>query len=230
LNSNPSLEAEFSIAKEIFDDEQSSDPNKRIKSLKKALRNDRFPAHPPYPAILHEMYLNFLDRQEPTSYIQALILLLFLFFNSDIYNYPQPQHPVRVVRLYTIAKLLQFIVSIEVEQWEVLLRKFSPGTRDALQAINFLDASYTVLILVVLGVPNSHGPGRFMEEVENELKEVHSLYRRLNRQEPKDLKAWMLDEGHADGAREAKSVGARLRNLAACYGDVVRSVDDLGSH
>jgi hypothetical protein len=168
------------------------------------------------------MYLNCLDRQEPTSYIQALIILLFLFFNSDIYNYPQPQHPVQVVRLYAIAKLLQLM--IKMDEWDMILRKFSPGTRDAMLAINFLDASYTILIFVVSAVPNSHGPGRFMGEVEHELKEVHSLYGILNRKEPEDLQAWMLDEKYVEGEREARSIVAKLQNLGRYYRDVIASI------
>jgi hypothetical protein len=109
---------------------------------------------------------------------------------------------------------------IKMDEWE----GFSSGTRDALLAINFLDASYTILIFVVSAVPNSHGPGRFMEEVEHELKEVYSLYGILNRQEPKDLKAWLLDKKHVEGEREARSIVAKLQNLGGCYGDVIASI------
>jgi hypothetical protein len=110
------------------------------------------------------------------------------------------------------------------DEWEVILRKFSPGTRDALRAINFLDSSFTILIFVVSTVPSSHGPGRFMKEVEHELKEVYSLYSALYRKEPKDLLAWKLDEKHVEGEREARSIVAKLHNLAACYGDVLASI------
>jgi hypothetical protein len=108
---------------------------------------------------------------------------------------------------------------IKMDEWG----GFSPGTRDALRAINFLDASYTMLILVVSAVPNSHGPGRFMEEVEHELKDMYSLYSALNRKEPKNLQAWMLDEEHAEGEREARSIVAKLQILGGCYRDVIAS-------
>jgi hypothetical protein len=109
---------------------------------------------------------------------------------------------------------------IKMDKWE----GFSPGTRDALLAINFLDASYTILIFVVSAVPKSHGPGRFMEEVGHELKEVYSLYGILNRQEPKNLKAWMLDDQHVEGEREARGIVAKLQNLGGCYRDVIASI------
>jgi hypothetical protein len=109
---------------------------------------------------------------------------------------------------------------IKMDEWE----GFSSGTRDALLSINFLDASYTILIFVVSAVPNSHGPGRFMEEVEHELKGVYSLYGVLNRPEPKDLKAWLLDEKHVEGEREARGTVAKLQNLGGCYRDVITSI------
>jgi hypothetical protein len=111
---------------------------------------------------------------------------------------------------------------IKMDGWEA--QGFSPGTRDALRAINFLDASYTIMIFVVSAVPNSHGPGRFMDEVQNELKEVYSLYGVLNWKEPKDLKAWMLDEKYVEGEREARSIVAKLQNLGGCYRDVLASI------
>jgi hypothetical protein len=113
---------------------------------------------------------------------------------------------------------------IKMDEWDMILRKFSPGTRDAMLAINFLDASYTILIFVVSAVPNSHGPGRFMGEVEHELKEVHSLYGILNRKEPEDLQAWMLDEKYVEGEREARSIVAKLQNLGRYYRDVIASI------
>ena len=61
------------------------------------------------------------------------------------------------------------------------------------------------------------------DEVENELKEVSSLYGVLNRKEPKDLKAWMLDEKYVEGEREARRIIAKLQNLGGCYKDVIAS-------
>jgi hypothetical protein len=109
---------------------------------------------------------------------------------------------------------------IQMDGWEGL----SSGTRNALRPINFLDASYTIMIFVVSAVPNSHGPGRFMEEVGHELKEMYSLYGKLNRKEPKDLQAWMLDEKHIEGEREARSIIAKLQSLVGCYRDVIASI------
>ena len=54
----------------------------------RASETKRFYLHP-MPKILHELYFNYLDAN---SYLTALVLLLFLFLNCDIYNYQRSHH------------------------------------------------------------------------------------------------------------------------------------------
>jgi hypothetical protein len=75
---------------------------------------------------MHELYLNYLDK---SSFLNALIVLLFMFLNCDVYNYPPPHHPVRVIRLFAIAKLLKHLSSLTPEDLKSLARDVNRSTQ-----------------------------------------------------------------------------------------------------
>ena len=152
----------------------------RLKSLIHALSyllpvqpSGEYPyARPPYPAIVHEIYLYHLYSG---SFPSALILLLFIYINCDVFAYPQPHHPVRVIRLFTVAKLLKHIASLDATS---LTENLGTGCREAIQNVDWISAIQSVLILVAELAPLSHGKGsRFMRTVEGELREVEEVQR-----------------------------------------------------
>jgi hypothetical protein len=87
---------------------ETPDPDVRLRSITQSLetlrsfRENRVYALPPYPSILHELYLYYIDIK---AFSIALSLLLFMYLHCHVYSYPQPNHPLNVERLYTIAKL-----------------------------------------------------------------------------------------------------------------------------
>jgi hypothetical protein len=138
-------------------------PTKRLALLKEALvaskplqQHKQF-AQPPYPCILHELYLYHLENS--STYRQALSLLLFIYLNCDVYNYPQPHHHIRVTRLFTIAKLLKNI--------------------DGLKDVDLVSANQTLLLCVRHLAAKSHGAeSRFMREIEEEIEDVETVQKR----------------------------------------------------
>lgn len=123
-------------------------------AVAKPLRHRGQFAQSPCPFILHELYLHYLAND--STYAQALSLILFIYLNSDVYNYPQPHHPIRVTRLFTIAKLLKNI--------------------EGLKTTDVVSANQTLLLCVRRLAARSHGPeSRFMKEVEEEIKDVETV-------------------------------------------------------
>jgi hypothetical protein len=129
---------------------------KETLAVSKPLKQRKQFAQSPYPSILHEFYLHYLA--EPSTYTQALSLLLFIYLNCDVYNYPQPHHPIRVMRLFAIAKLLKNI--------------------EGLANIDVVSANQTLLICVRRLGRRSHGAeSMFMKEVEKEIEDVEMVQR-----------------------------------------------------
>jgi len=174
----------------------------------------------PFPKIMHELYLNYLDI---SSYVSALVILLFLFLNCDFYNYPQPNHPVRVIRLFTVAKLLKHLSSISSEEIQGLIGggNENPELRRAIGSIDLINSFHAVMILVWEQGSRSHGKeSRFMGEVEAELKDVEEV-QRLRGEVGKRLRMWMGDAGSADGMKEAARIFEGLRRLPECVHEVL---------
>jgi hypothetical protein len=167
----------------------------------------------PLPKIMHELYLNYVDT---ASYVNALVLLLFLFLNCDIYNYPEPHHPVRVIRLFTIAKLLKYLSSLSPEEFQSLTGGTNDGVelRRTIEGINLIDSFHAVMILVWEQGSRSHGKeSRFMREVEAELRDVEEV-QRLRGEVGTRLRNWMGDEGSTEGKKEARRIFEGLRRLS----------------
>lgn len=87
---------------------ETPDPDVRLRSITQSLetmrsfRENGVYALPPYPSILHELYLYYIDTK---AFSIALSLFLFMYLNCHVYSYPQPNHPSNVERIYTMAKL-----------------------------------------------------------------------------------------------------------------------------
>jgi len=174
----------------------------------------------PFPKIMHELYLNYLDT---ASYINAVIVLLFLFLNCDVYNYPQPHHPARVIRLFTIAKLLKHISFLSSEE----LHSLTGGANDrrelrrTIEGIDWIDSFHAVMILVWEQGVKSHGKeSRFMREVESELRDVEEV-QRLRGEVGTRLRKWMGDPGSVEGIKEARRIFEALTELSECVHEIL---------
>jgi hypothetical protein len=98
---------------------ETPDRDLRLRSITQALetlrsfREGGVYALPPYPSILHELYLYYIDNK---AFAIALSLLIFMHLNCHVYSYPQPHHPSSVERLYTMAKLCQTLIPTSIEE------------------------------------------------------------------------------------------------------------------
>lgn len=110
-------------------------------------------APPPYPTVLDEIYLAYVDENHLPA---ALVVLLFIYLNCDVFNWPQASHPVRVTRLFTIARLLKYVSSLETG---VLEKELSCVPNDVLGSVDYIDAVHIILVLVHELAPLSHGSG-----------------------------------------------------------------------
>ncbi|CZT45736.1 uncharacterized protein RSE6_06073 [Rhynchosporium secalis] len=226
-----------SLLKQSRDNTQKS-PQTRIGYLLSALKchsslNDNtIFAFPPYPEIVHETYLTYIDMQ---AFTPALITILFLFFNCDMFTYPQPHHPVRVIRLYTIAKLLKHLASLNPTEILQDISSISTGTNissfsnlsmmediaKAMQGLDFIKSFHVMVILAWSEAKKSHGEeSRFVKEIEAEIGDVEEV-QRLRGPTGENLRKWMGDEASVDGGMEAERVGAGLRKLAGLMGGIL---------
>lgn len=81
----------------------------------------------------------------------------------------------RVIRLFTVAKLLKHIASLDATS---LTENLGIECREAMQSVDLISAIQSVLILVAELAPLSHGKeSRFMRTVESELREVEEVQR-----------------------------------------------------
>lgn len=217
------LKGTISIASSLIDlSKTTASEKERLSFLKQSLSDLSFYkthqlfALPPYPTILDELYLTYIDNSHLLS---ALIVLIFIFLNSDIYNWPQPNHPARVTRLFTIARLLKYASSLE----SVILAQHLPFVpKTILEKIDFIDTTHAVLILVRGLAPFSHGKGtRFVRNVEEELREVEEV-QRLRGGVGSVLQKWQ-SEGDAavEGKKVAEQIFGGLRTLGGFAFDVI---------
>lgn len=179
------------------------------------LQSHQLFALPPYPTILDEIYLIYVSN----NYLPAaLVLLIFIYLNCDVYNWPQPGHPVLVTRLFTIARLLKYVASLELA---TLFQDLPYIPQASLQTTDFIDAVHVVLVLVdELGV-KSHGKGsNFMEQVAEELKEVEEV-QRLRGQSGAAIRAWQSGS-EAEGVAIVEKSFNCLRSLAEFAPEVVK--------
>lgn len=171
----------------------------------------------PYPNILHSLYLYFVDSE---AFLQSLIVLLFLYLHCDVYTYPQPHHPVRVIRLFTIAKVMKYIATLEPAQLLDVLEGQNETTMSIVSTIDWVDSFHAVMILVNELGKESHGKeSRFMKEVEGELNDVEEIQRARGEVGGR-LALWAKEDDIA-GRREARRIFGGLRRLAECVGDII---------
>ena len=207
-----------------------------LKSLS-SYKDDGIFALPPYPEIMHKLYLFYIDAQ---TFTPALITLLFLFLNCDVFMYPQQHHPVRVVRLWTIAKLLKHIASLnptELLQEISSIQLASPSSSSSasdlhlkedivktFQAIDLINAFHILAIIVWSEASKSHGEGSgFVKEIEAEIRDVEEV-QRLRGKTGKVLKRWMGDAGDLEGREEVERVCGGLKALAGLMGRILGCV------
>ncbi|KAI9052802.1 hypothetical protein LZ554_003075 [Drepanopeziza brunnea f. sp. 'monogermtubi'] len=200
-------------------------------SLCDLLTSEKIYALAPYPEILHELYLAYVDAQ---AFVFALITLLHLFLGVDVFTYPQPHHPIRVVRLFTIAKLLKHIASLSPTE---LLQDISgdnmcprgealQGKEDiakSVQSMDIINAFHAIMILVWEEAKKSHGDDSlFVAEVEQEIEEVEEV-QKMRGPIGDSLKKWMEDVEDAEGSKQAGKCFAGLRALAGLSEKVFKS-------
>ncbi|EPE36391.1 SET [Glarea lozoyensis ATCC 20868] len=209
----------------ILDQTRSTaSPQAKLNLLKQGLHflsqfhTNALHALPPYPTLLDEVYLLYID----TSYLPAaLILLLFTFLNCDVYNWPQPHHPVRVTRLFTIARLLKYAASLQLED---LTSSLPTVPSEVLQSVDFIDAVHVVLVLVDDLGRKSHGAdSRFMVQVAEELKEVEEV-QRLRGDSGRAIRGWQSGNSN-ESMKVVESVLSGLRLLAGYAVNVVKSLE-----
>ena len=166
-------------------------------------------AIPPFPSIYHALYLNYLDQP---SYLPSLIILLFMFLHCDVFTYPQPHHPVRVIRLWSIARLLKHVASFNqadfVRELDRLGMNRGIETRKTLEGLDFIDAFEVVVGFVRAKASSSHGQGSaFWREVEEEVRDVEEVQRL---------------RGH-DKVKQPEKVLGGLRRLAECMSELLKT-------
>lgn len=177
----------------------------------------------PYPAGLHELYLTFLDLE---SWIPALICLLSLVLHSDPYIYPSPHHPVRVIRLFTIAKLLAHVgglTSDELPQAVVgLSRDITQAIREPLQELAISASIQLLMGIVAEEARNSFGDrSRFVDGLAKHFprpRESSGIGARDKEDADRSamLERWMVDGEDEVGRKEAENIARGLKKLADC--------------
>ncbi|KUJ11294.1 SET domain-containing protein [Mollisia scopiformis] len=203
-----------------------SPPSERLSFLRNLCSGHFFgiPAIAPSPAVQHNIFLIHLDNQ---SWIPALIFLLSLALHTDPYNYPAPHHLVRVVRIFTIAKLFKFLSTLSPPEFVLLLSDQDIETRDSIQKIvpllDFMDVLQVLMAIVSEEVGKSHGVGsRFAKEIEAEVEDLREGRKMAGgRKSGEALERWLVDRRNDEGAKAAKRVVQVLWALANCVKTLV---------
>ncbi|RFU34317.1 hypothetical protein B7463_g1965, partial [Scytalidium lignicola] len=218
LKSQPNI---FTQAESILQKSKDESITSKFRYLKKAhsllsplTTHGRY-AQAPYPSFLHAFYLAYLDTE---AYLPATVVLIFLHLKCDIYNYPQPHNPVRVIRLFTIAQLLKVIASMSTEDLQSTCKQFLSKDKENIEmvlGIDYISTVQALLILVTELVEKSHGPGtRIAVEIRTELEDVEEV-QRLRGGYGEYLKLWQISNGaDIQGREQAKICFAALRELA----------------
>ncbi|KAG9229588.1 hypothetical protein BJ875DRAFT_387044 [Amylocarpus encephaloides] len=152
--------------------------DERLKLLREAhveltpFRTHEVFAVPPYPTILDEIYLTFVDNERLAA---ALVVLLFIFFNCDVYNWPKSTHPARVTRLFTIVRLLKYVASLEPT---VLVESLAPVPKELLSRLDYISTAHVLITIMLELGPLSHGEGTtFMAQIREEMVDVEEVQR-----------------------------------------------------
>ncbi|CZR65767.1 uncharacterized protein PAC_15667 [Phialocephala subalpina] len=180
----------------------------------------------PYPAVLHSLYLTFIDME---SWIPALICLLSIALDSDPFTYPSPHHPVRIVRLFTLAKLITQIAGLTSNQFTLALtglsREAAGAIEDPLCELQYFGSFQVLIGIVAEEMGQAFGEGsRFAKEVVKEFalaKNSEEMKQRKLGDAPVQLGRWMMDREDEEGRKEAEKMVRGLRRLADCVEHVV---------
>lgn len=211
------------------------EPQQQLKHLKEAYTGSlefkdmhtkticSLPALAPYPLILQNIYLAYLDTQ---SWIPALICLLSLALHTDPFTYPVPHHPVRVVRLYTIARLFKHISTLTPAEF---LGAVGSENRDILRTftdignrVEYEDILQVLMAIVSEEVGRSYGEGSwFAREVEVEVAELTEARKGNGGDSTAALGRWIVDRKDEEGARVVAVVSQVLWKLADCVGPLI---------
>ena len=230
-NATVLLKVSSNIRTLVEESRVTNDPAERFKKLKEALRFIRAFARLqtyaiiPLPMIVNELYLHHVDTG---AYVEALILMLFLSMHCDPFTYPQPTHPVRILHLYTIAKLLKHIASLDTD--ELLPPDSTPFNEDQRQTIRNIDYVSAVQVFLILVKELAVKDGRFMKEVEEELVDVETVQKERNGGGAGlELRRWMVQGSMAvEGKLMAETVVGGLRDLVGFVGRVIEELDAGG--
>jgi hypothetical protein len=170
--------------------------------LKNALLS---PFQPPHHTLLHDLYLQHLNS---SSYGSALTILLFVHLHSDPILYPQPHHPMRTIRLFTLSKLCLQLVSPDTPP---LPSSLSIEYREIMESVDWISAAQILLILAKEGAKLSHGvESKFFRHVEGELEDVESVQRSRGTA-GRALKLWGDGSASEEGVRYAERICEGLR-------------------
>lgn len=192
-------------------------------------------AIPPIPSTVHGMYLNFLDKEE---WALALICLLSITLHSDPYNYPEAHHPQRVMRLFTIAKLLHHIVygkTGEEVAASLLTADIEPSVKRKCWMpfceLEYFGAWQVLLGIVEQEVERGYGKGsRFAQEVEEFFQNGRKSESEM-REEPDNLavkiQRWLNDPSDEAGREEAEKAVKTLKDLADCVVYIMELPPDI---
>lgn len=217
-----SLENIYSKVEDVLERaKDGSNPISRLRHLRTArtllspLATHGCYAQPPYPSLLHAIYLAYLDMG---AYLAATIVLIFLHLNCDIYNYPQPHNPVRVIRLFTITQLLKVIASMSTEELQSACHQFLSEHKEKVErilGIDYISTVQAILIVTTDLVGKSHGSGtRIAAEITSELADVEEV-QRLRGGYGDDLKRWQISTGvDPRGSTQARFCFDAITDLA----------------
>ena len=161
------------------------------------------PAH--FDDIFSKLYTYKTNLQGPSDYLKALIVGLFIYLRSDVYNYPQAHHPARVVRLLEISRLCGYVAERGAD--ENAVEKIP-----ALREIDWISA-YHLLILVTRDLAvKSHGSDtRFMKEIEENIEDVEEVQRKRGIV-GEVLTEWVVS-GKVLGEQYARKIIEQLKSL-----------------
>ncbi|KAH8820336.1 hypothetical protein F5884DRAFT_849599 [Xylogone sp. PMI_703] len=226
-----SLEHKYSQAEKILGKTRDESAMAKLLHLKEAhsllssLEAHELYAQAPFPSILHAIYLTYLDMQ---AYLPAAVVLIFLHLNCDIYNYPQPHNPVRVIRLFTITQLLKVIASMPNEDYRSACERFLTQGQDDIEkllGIDYISTVQAILILVTELVENSHGSDtRIAAEIRAELEDVEEV-QRLRGGYGEHLKRWQVSNGaDIQGREQAKLCLTSLRELGRFMPSILQKI------
>ncbi|KAF2835493.1 SET domain-containing protein [Patellaria atrata CBS 101060] len=123
------------------------------------------PTRQPFAALRKELYVRTLTAGQ---FVAALMQASKIHFHVDPVLYPQPHHPLRVVHIWTLVKLIIYLVN-EIDSYPPVQNMQEKG------GLDFPVIAYSLLLQVEANVEKSHGKSsRFAQMVYRKAEEVKS--------------------------------------------------------